>query len=102
MVISANLLNKFVHFTILLPSNFLVLSYLVTGTSNNGRKDSSWGIITSKSSFAHARAIINDQSSSIFVTHFELILRAKNLLNSEGGKRLMSNDCALGHRTLYM
>merc|ERR1711971_51373 len=34
---------------------------LVTGASNNGRKDSSWGIITSKSSFAHARAIIKPE-----------------------------------------
>ena len=74
----------------------------MSGASDNGWENSPGGVIPSKSSFAHARAIINDQSSSIFVTHFGLILRAKNLLNSEGGKRLMSNDCALGHSTLYM
>merc|ERR1711990_773557 len=42
---------------------------LVTGTSNNGREDSPGGVITSESSLAHAGAIVNDKSGSIFVTH---------------------------------
>merc|ERR1719367_651798 len=44
---------------------------LVARTSNNGWKNSPGSIISSKSSFAHARAIVNDKSSSIFVTHVE-------------------------------
>merc|ERR1712156_395548 len=43
---------------------------LVAGTSNNGGEDSPGGVITGESSFAHAGAIVNDKSGSIFVTHF--------------------------------
>merc|ERR1711999_49127 len=43
---------------------------LMTGTSNNGGEDSSRSIISSKSSFAHAGAIVNNKSSNVFVTHF--------------------------------
>merc|ERR1711950_83937 len=43
---------------------------LVAGASNNGREDSPGGIISSETGFAHAGAIVNDKSSSIFVTHF--------------------------------
>merc|ERR1712026_378925 len=42
---------------------------LVAWATNNGWEDSSGSVITSKSSFAHARTIVNDQSGSIFVTH---------------------------------
>merc|ERR1719249_572947 len=42
---------------------------LVTGTSNNGGKDSSGSVISSKSSFAHAGAIVNNEGSNVFVTH---------------------------------
>merc|ERR1712080_545812 len=42
---------------------------LVAGASNNGREDSPGGIVSSETSFAHAGAIVNDKSSSIFVTH---------------------------------
>merc|ERR1719323_63525 len=42
---------------------------LVTGASNNGREDSPGGVISSESGFAHAGAIVNDKSGSIFVTH---------------------------------
>ena len=50
--------------------------YLVSWTSNNGWEYSSWGIITGESSFAHARAIVNNQSGYVFVTHpdFDLSL----------------------------
>merc|ERR1711930_24613 len=42
---------------------------LVAGTSNNGGEDSPGGVITSETGFAHAGAIVNDKSGSIFVTH---------------------------------
>merc|ERR1712038_1344042 len=42
---------------------------LVAGTANNGREDSSGSIISSKSSLAHAGAIVNNKSSNVFVTH---------------------------------
>merc|ERR1711899_420996 len=42
---------------------------LVTGASNNGREDSPGGVISSETGFAHAGAIVNDKSGSIFVTH---------------------------------
>merc|ERR1711899_444309 len=47
---------------------------LVSWTSNNGWEYSSWGIITGESSFAHARAIVNNQSGYVFVTHFECLV----------------------------
>merc|ERR1719330_1784097 len=42
---------------------------LVARTSNNGGEDSSGSVISSKSSLAHAGAIVNDKSSNVFVTH---------------------------------
>merc|ERR1712079_541709 len=42
---------------------------LVAGTSNNGGEDSPGGVISSETGFAHAGAIVNDKSCSIFVTH---------------------------------
>merc|ERR1719148_604560 len=48
---------------------------LVAGTSNNGWEDGPGGVITSESSFAHARAIVNDQSGGIFVTHVGFSLK---------------------------
>merc|ERR1712079_26497 len=42
---------------------------LVAGTSNNGGENSSGGVISSETGFAHAGAIVNDRSGSIFVTH---------------------------------
>merc|ERR1711863_150472 len=42
---------------------------LVAGAPNNGREDSPGGIISSETGFAHAGAIVNDKSGSIFVTH---------------------------------
>merc|ERR1712088_364692 len=41
---------------------------LVTGTSNNGGKDSPGGIVSSETGLAHARAIVYDKSGGIFVT----------------------------------
>merc|ERR1712119_93274 len=45
---------------------------LVTRTSNNGGEDSTGSIISSKSSLAHAGAIVTDKSSNVFVTHLDL------------------------------
>merc|ERR1719213_1192189 len=42
---------------------------LVTGTTNNRWEYSPWSIISNKTSFAHAGAIVNNQSSNVFVTH---------------------------------
>merc|ERR1712212_957905 len=42
---------------------------LVARTANNGWEDSTGSVISSKSSFAHAGAIVNDKSSNVFVTH---------------------------------
>merc|ERR1712012_362816 len=42
---------------------------LMSWASNNGWEDSPGGVITSESSFAHAGAIVNNQSGGIFVTH---------------------------------
>merc|ERR1719376_1752799 len=47
---------------------------LVARTSNNGGEDSAGSVISSKSSLAHAGAIVNDKSSNVFVTHLHLIL----------------------------
>merc|ERR1719168_580603 len=49
---------------------------LVTGTSNNGGEDSSGSVISSKSSFAHAGAIVNNKGSNVFVTHLDLVGRS--------------------------
>merc|ERR1712008_55885 len=48
---------------------------LVTGTSNNGRKDGSWGIVPSESSFAHTGSIVNNKSLNFVVTHLMLFLK---------------------------
>merc|ERR1739844_886155 len=42
---------------------------LVAGTSNNGGEDSTGSIISSKTSLAHAGAIVNNKSSNVLVTH---------------------------------
>merc|ERR1712158_62212 len=42
---------------------------LVPWAANNGWEHSPGSIISCKASFAHARAIVNDQSSCVFVTH---------------------------------
>merc|ERR1711889_16062 len=42
---------------------------LVARTANNGGEDCSGSVISSKSSFAHAGAIVNNKGSNVFVTH---------------------------------
>ena len=55
-------------FKCLYPHVFNIL-YLVPGASNNGGEDSPGSVITSESGLAHARAIVNDKSGNILVTH---------------------------------
>jgi len=43
---------------------------LMARSSDDGWENSSWSIISSKSSFAHTGSIVNDQGSNFFVTHF--------------------------------
>merc|ERR1712095_209495 len=45
---------------------------LVAGTADNGGEDSSWSVISSESSLAHAGAIVNNQGSNVLVTHLDL------------------------------
>ena len=42
--------------------------------TNNGGEDSPGGVITGETGLAHAGAIVNDQSSSVFVTHLDSFL----------------------------
>merc|ERR1711997_813911 len=46
---------------------------LVSWASNNGWEYSSWGVISGETGFAHAGAIVNNQSGYVFVTHFVLL-----------------------------
>lgn len=62
--------QKLLHYLIMLfKADNLFYYYLMAGASNNGREDSPGGVISSKSSFAHAGAIVDNKSSNIFITH---------------------------------
>merc|ERR1712020_207181 len=45
---------------------------LVSWSSNNGWEDGSWSIVSGESSLTHAGAIVNNESSNVFVTHLDL------------------------------
>merc|ERR1711988_622248 len=45
---------------------------LVSWSSNNGWEDGSGSIVSGESSLAHAGAIVNNESSNVFVTHLDL------------------------------
>merc|ERR1711917_224259 len=47
---------------------------LVPWATNDGWEDGPGGVITSETGLAHAGAIVNDQSSCVFVTHLEFVL----------------------------
>merc|ERR1711923_570772 len=47
---------------------------LVPWATNDGGEDSPWGVITGETGLAHAGAIVNDQSSCVFVTHLDSFL----------------------------
>merc|ERR1712242_355778 len=44
---------------------------LVPWATNDGGEDSPGGVITGETGLAHARAIVNDQSGCVFVTHLD-------------------------------
>uniref|UniRef100_A0A8C0IZE3 Actin n=1 Tax=Chelonoidis abingdonii TaxID=106734 RepID=A0A8C0IZE3_CHEAB len=64
-------LGLITHIAVFLPHTHH--DTLVPGASHDGREHSSRGIIPSKASFAHPRAIINNEGSNFFISHFELI-----------------------------
>ena len=51
-----------------------VTTCLVPGASNDGREDSPGGVVSSKPSLAHARAIVNNQGGNVFVTHVAVLV----------------------------
>ncbi len=75
----------------------------MSGTANNGGKNSSRSIISGKSSFAHARTIVNNKSGYLVVTHVDLIISSFSesyvkciniyvfccLIDTSSGKRLI-------------
>merc|ERR1712038_2254866 len=46
---------------------------LVTGSTNDGWKDSTWGIVSGESGFAHTGAIVNNKSGYFVVTHIDIL-----------------------------
>jgi beta-lactamase class A len=50
---------------------------LVSWASNDGWEDSSWGVISGETGFAHAGAIVYNQSGYVFVTHFGAVFLHK-------------------------
>jgi len=42
-------------------------------TTNDGREDGAWGIVSSEPSLAHTGAIVDYKSGNIVVTHFRLL-----------------------------
>ena len=61
-------------------------THLVAGTANNGWEDSSGSVISSKASFAHAGAIVNNKSSNVFVTHLGLFGVSSSEKTCEGNE----------------
>ena len=83
--------NKFWFFALL----FSIFKYLVAGTSNNGWENSPGSIISCESSFAHAGAIVNNESSSIFVTHFDKFLFFSSVFKSYETLITTREDCRM-------
>ena len=46
-------------------------TYLVPWATNDGGEDSPGGVITGETSLAHAGAIVDNESSNVFVTHLD-------------------------------
>ena len=65
------------------------------GASNNGGEDSPGGVITGETGLAHTGAIVNDQSSCVFVTHLEFVL-------SQGLGRKRTEIPSLGSYGFYI
>merc|ERR1719341_445937 len=47
---------------------------LVTGMANDGGEDGAGSVISGETGLAHAGAIVDDQSSNVFVTHLVVVL----------------------------
>jgi hypothetical protein len=39
----------------------------MTGPTNDGRENSSWGVVTGETGFAHTGAIVDDQGGNFFL-----------------------------------
>lgn len=48
--------------------------YLVSGSADDGREDSSRGVVPGESRLAHSGAVVHNQSSNIVVTHVLSVL----------------------------
>merc|ERR1712227_899904 len=70
---------------------------LVAGTSNDGGEDSPGGIVSGKSSLAHAGAVVHDQSGNFIVTHFVAVFLSfgENLITGvlSVGSALLESPC---------
>ena len=67
----------------------------MTGASNDGWEDGSWGIVSGEPSFAHTGTIVDNQSGNVFVAHvccLELFPKIKNEMNA---------DCAYGREMIW-
>lgn len=53
------------------------VSYLMPGAAYNAGEDGTRSIVTGESSFAHAGAVVNDQSCYFFVAHFRICFEIK-------------------------
>ena len=45
------------------------MRYLVSRSADNGRKNSSWSIVASKTGFAHAGSIVDYKCSNVVIAH---------------------------------
>ena len=66
--------------------------------TNDWRKDSPRGIISSKSSLAHAGSIVNDKCGNVLVTH----LGAGDLCLVPRKSSWLMNNASLGRTSFYM
>lgn len=46
--------------------------YLMPGAAHNRGEDSTWSIISCKASFAHSRAIVNNEGCNFIFHHLEI------------------------------
>merc|ERR1711990_1115275 len=69
---------------------------LVTGSTNDGWEDSTWGIVSGESGFAHTGAIVNNKSGNFVVTHFVLSRvfdKSKEFKISSAGRPIWNSPC---------
>ncbi len=46
----------------------------MTGSTNDGREDSTRCVISGETGLAHAGSVVNDKSGGIFVTHLGVVV----------------------------